>query len=222
VSGLRIVIIAKAPAPGLAKTRLIPALGPERAALLARRMLLHTVREARAAAVGAVELCVSPSVGDPLWATLDPLPEVVWSEQVQGDLGARMTDVAARTLASDQRVVLVGTDCPELQAEDFRAAASALENHDSALRPTADGGYALLALRRFHASLFEDIPWSTGEVAHITLARLSGLGWTVHLGAQVHDIDEPGDLAWLPPGWDPRENSACKHSPGVRDSLATD
>jgi uncharacterized protein len=90
------------------------------------------------------------------------------------------------------------------------------------MRPTADGGYALLALGRYHASLFEDIPWSTDEVARITLARLSGLGWTVHLGAQVHDIDEPGDLDCLPPGWDPRANAGCKDSDGVRDSLATD
>ena len=212
MSGLLIVIMAKAPAPGLAKTRLIPALGPERAALLARRMLLHTIREAQAANVGAVELCASPAVTDPLWCTLDPLPAVAWTTQVQGDLGERMANAAARTLAGGLGVLLVGTDCPKLQAEDFRAAAHALGQHDAVLRPTADGGYALLALGRYHPSLFEDIPWSTDEVARITLARLSGLGWTVHLGAKVRDIDEPGDLDFLPPGWDPRANAGCKDS----------
>jgi len=56
----RIVIFAKAPVAGLAKTRLIPALGAETAARLARRMLLHTLHEASEAAVGQVELCVTP------------------------------------------------------------------------------------------------------------------------------------------------------------------
>ena len=57
----RIIIFAKAPQPGLAKTRLIPALGAEGAAELAQLMLLHTVNEALAANIAIVELCVTPS-----------------------------------------------------------------------------------------------------------------------------------------------------------------
>ena len=63
---VRIVIIAKAPVPGLAKTRLIPALGAQGAALLARRMFEHSVRAALDARVGTVELCVTP--GPQAWA----------------------------------------------------------------------------------------------------------------------------------------------------------
>src|ERR1700719_312789 len=62
MSETRIIIFAKAPQPGLAKTRLIPALGAERAAELALRMLRVTLAEARQAALGPVELCVTPEI----------------------------------------------------------------------------------------------------------------------------------------------------------------
>jgi hypothetical protein len=63
----RVVVFAKAPLPGRAKTRLIPALGAEGAARLARRMLGHALAQAMAARVGAVELCMSPGPEDAAW-----------------------------------------------------------------------------------------------------------------------------------------------------------
>src|SRR5690606_40367434 len=57
VSALRIIVFAKAPRPGLAKTRLIPALGAAGAATLAARMLAHTLDQTLASGVGVVELC---------------------------------------------------------------------------------------------------------------------------------------------------------------------
>ena len=73
---VRIVIIAKAPRPGYAKTRLIPALGAQGAAALAQRMLRHAVSIALDAGVGPVELCAAPNRQDPAWAAL-ALPVMV-------------------------------------------------------------------------------------------------------------------------------------------------
>jgi hypothetical protein len=197
----RIVVFAKAPVAGLAKTRLIPALGAEGAARLARRMLLHTLQEASAAAVGPVELCVTPHPSDPVWQGLPPLEDVCWTEQVVGDLGVRMADAARRASAVSEHVLLIGTDCLQLDAMHLRRATELLLDSDAVLYPTFDGGYALLGLRRFDPRPFEQIPWSTAEVADRTIDRVRGLGWSLTVGGMLHDIDEPEDLRWLPDGW---------------------
>lgn len=197
----RVVIIAKAPLAGFAKTRLTPALGAEGAARLARRMFERAARTALEARVGAVELCVTPAPDHPVWKTLDLPDGLEWSEQGDGDLGARMARAAARTSAAGQAALLIGTDCPGLTALHLRMAAEALVDHDAALVPTVDGGYALLGLRRFHPCLFAHMPWSTDAVAFETLCRIGRLGWNVKSARPLHDIDEPEDLAWLPTGW---------------------
>jgi rSAM/selenodomain-associated transferase 1 len=201
LSATRIVIFAKAPLAGHAKTRLAPVLGAEGAAQLARRMLLHTVQEALAAAVGPVELCVTPSPSDAAWGVWLEVEGVEWAAQVAGDLGARMADAARRALVSGEPVLLIGTDCPSLDAVLLRRAAESLQDHDAVLYPTHDGGYALLGLRRFDARLFEQMPWSTGEVTERTVERVRDLGWSLAVGDTLHDIDEPADLRWLPHDW---------------------
>jgi len=82
---VRIVLFAKAPLPGLAKTRLIPALGALGAAELARRMLKHAVTQALAAEVGPVELCVTPFHQESTWQSLGIPAAVTWSDQGEGD-----------------------------------------------------------------------------------------------------------------------------------------
>lgn len=198
---MRIIIFAKAPIAGLAKTRLIPALGAERAAQLARRMLLHTLREAREADVGPVEMCVTPGLADPAWSSLPPIQGILWSEQPEGDLGVRLARTTARAIETGERVLLVGSDCPQLDARRLQQAAAQLSYADSVLLPTFDGGYALLGLQRFHHEIFDRIPWSTAEVAAVTCRRIRSLGWSLSVGSALHDIDEPADLQWLPESW---------------------
>lgn len=198
---VRTLIFAKAPKPGLAKTRLIPALGAEGAAWLARQMLEYTLANATAAALGPVELCMTPAPEAPEWrCTLAP-PGVEVSDQGEGDLGARLARAAQRSIAAGEAVLLIGTDCPELTPACLRDAAEALHRVGAVIHPTTDGGYALLGLTRTDPCLFSDIAWSTDAVAAVTLARLSQLGWPVCVASQLHDIDEPGDLIQLPAEW---------------------
>ncbi len=184
----RILVFAKAPVPGRVKTRLIPALGAEGAAALARKMLERTVEEALATGL-AVELC-----GEPDAARWHPeRPGLARTKQGEGDLGERLTRAAERVLG-DEPVLLIGADCPELDRARLRAAATALEDHDATIHPARDGGYALLGLRRFDPSLFEEVAWSTPVVAEQTIASIEALGWTLHLGDTLRDVDEPEDL----------------------------
>lgn len=198
---IRTIIFAKAPRPGLAKTRLIPALGAKGAAWLARRMLEHTLANAMAAALGPVELCMTPAPKAPEWRDISAPPGVEVSDQGTGDLGARLARAAQRSIAAGDAVLLIGTDCPALTPACLRAAAAALLRVGAVIHPTADGGYALLGLTRTDPRLFANIVWSTPTVAAATLARLDQLGWPVCVAAQLHDIDEPGDLIRLPAAW---------------------
>lgn len=221
----RILVFAKAPQPGQVKTRLIPALGADGAAALARRMLQHTLAEALAAGIGPVELCASPGVAHSDWLGV-PLPTgIECSEQGSGDLGERLARASRRVFDSTSRRVfdsnsrrvldsptdralqtssaamLIGTDCPALDAAALRQAELQLAQHDAVLIPATDGGYCLLGIKRHDDSLFSAMPWSTSAVANITLQRCAALGWQLWQGAPLTDIDEPADMAALPPGW---------------------
>lgn len=197
---VRIILFAKAPQPGFAKTRLIPALGAAGAAALARHMLLCTLDEALAAGIGSVELCATPAIDDAAWRDTHLPDGIEISDQGAGDLGARMARAAERAVARGEAVVLIGADCVEMSADVLREAAQALHENAAVIHCTRDGGYALLGLAQFSALLFSDMPWSTDAVAGITISRIGRLDWKVHVGRMLHDVDEPQDLKLLTGG----------------------
>jgi len=204
-----VIVFAKAPVPGLAKTRLMPALGVEGAAALAARMLRHTVGQAVAAGLGPVELCVTPDEGHPLLRAAAAACGATLAAQGPGDLGERMHRALARHLARPGRALLIGTDAPALDAAALRQAAQALAGHDAVFVPALDGGYALVGLRRAEARCFAGMTWSHARVMADTRVRLrrAGLRWAEL--APVADIDEPADLQHLPPGWQPAAEPAA-------------
>jgi len=199
-----IVIFAKAPEPGQAKTRLIPALGAIGAAQLARRMLAYTLRQAVAAGAESVELCMTPASDDAHWSGVDLPSGVIRTAQGDGDLGEKMGRAVERvTAANRQAAVLIGTDCPALDASQLAEAARQLASHDAVLIPAADGGYVLIGLKAPCPEIFTGMAWSTSSVAVETLRRMALLGLSVWVGPVLHDIDEPADLAHLPNGLKP-------------------
>lgn len=195
----RVIVFAKAPLPGFAKTRLIPALGAEGAARLARKMLDATLAVALAARIGPVELCAVPPIADPAWRGIALPAGVEFTAQGDGDLGRRLARAAARSPGGGERALLVGTDCPRMSPAVLREAAGRLREVDAVIHPSADGGYVLLGLARFSPRLFDAIAWSTPTVAATTIARIQALGWSLAVGETLHDIDEPADLCGLDP-----------------------
>lgn len=198
---LRIIIFAKCPQPGFAKTRLIPALGEAGAAQLATRMFDAAIAKANEAGIGAVELCVTPDVTDRAWREMKWPPDLTVTSQGDGDLGARMARAAKRAIDRGEAPLLIGTDCIELDVARIREAGKALSRAGVVINPTFDGGYALLGLTHFHPTLFADIAWSTDTVAQTTIDRIAALGWPLRIGDKLHDIDEVADLVWLPEDW---------------------
>lgn len=192
----RIAVFAKAPVPGQAKTRLIPALGPDGAARLHARLVTHTLTTVSAAALGPVTLWCAPDTGHPYFDDLAQRFGVTREVQRGADLGERMFH-AFEHQTPHVPLLLIGTDCPALGADTLRTAAHALMNDDAVFVPAEDGGYALIGLNHPERSLFEDIPWGSGAVMSRTrdALRRAGLRWTEL--DPLWDVDRPEDLPRL-------------------------
>ena len=200
-----VIVMAKAPVAGYAKTRLIPALGADGAARLAQRFLLETVRQAMASGVGEVELCCAPDRHHPAFAEIASQAGLALTDQGGGDLGARMARAIDRRLGAGlgvgNRAILIGTDVPALDADVLRRAQQALADHDAVFAPTLDGGYALIGLRQPAAPLFDAMPWSTDQVMAVTRGRMLALGLRHVELPMLADVDEPADLVHVPAQW---------------------
>jgi uncharacterized protein len=203
-----VIVMAKAPVAGYAKTRLMPALGSAGAAALARRLLQHAVTQALMADVGLVNLCCAPDAAHPAFRDLfasHAFQGLLRSDQGTGDLGARMHRAFEQALGHADRpsvgALMIGTDAPALDALVLQEAAVALRTVDVVLVPALDGGYALIGLRQPQPSLFEGMVWSTPDVMHHTRERLHRAGLHHAELAPVADIDEPADLVHVPSDW---------------------
>ena len=195
-----IAVLAKAPAPGLAKTRLIPALGAQGAAALAARLLEHASAQAVAAALGPVTLWATPDLLHPLWPRLQQSLGLALALQPDGDLGRRMAHAFCSTSGP---LLLTGTDIPGLDAAVLGEAAARLASHDAVFVPALDGGYGLVGLRQATPAtlqaLFDGMTWSTPTVMAVTRQRLAAAGLRHAELPALPDIDEPDDLRHLPP-----------------------
>lgn len=198
-----VVIMAKAPVAGLAKTRLIPALGAAGAAALAERMLAHAAQVAAGATPDTLEVCTTPDMAHPAFERLARDHRLQLALQGDGDLGQRMHRAFVRVLALHDYAVMIGTDAPSLDTTCLRQALRALAEHDAVFVPALDGGYALIGLRQPQACLFDGMAWSTAEVMSNTRSRMKATGLRWAELPPVPDIDEPADLVHLPAGWLP-------------------
>jgi rSAM/selenodomain-associated transferase 1 len=202
-SDCSVIVFAKAPIPGYAKTRLAKKIGDQAAAKLAARMLAEAVKSAVEADLGPVELCCSPDATHAAFGALETAyhGRVTLSEQGEGNLGVRMQRALQRTLHKHPRALLIGTDAPGLDAATLRTAAAALQTRPAVFAPTFDGGYALVGLSQEIPGLFDDINWSTDQVMLQTRARLATAQLQVAELAHLHDVDEAQDLIHVPGTW---------------------
>ena len=190
-----IAILAKAPVPGFAKTRLAPVLGPERAARLQARLIVRTVETACAAVTGPVTLWAAPNPDHMLFMALAARDGLRLARQPDGDIGARML---AAMEAAHGPALIIGTDCPALTPDHLRRAAAVLRDGcDAVLVPAEDGGYVLIGLNQPQPRLFVDMTWSVPTVAEETRRRLAAGGLTFRELPTLWDLDVPSDLPRL-------------------------
>lgn len=200
-----ILFFTKYPTPNFAKTRLIPSEGPEGAADVSRKLTERTMRALRqyknAHSDTAIYLhyAAPPDVKEEAFVEwLGKEDAEVLVKQMIGDLGDKMLAAFNFSFSKGaQRVVVVGSDCPELSADILSQAFTSLSECDLTVGPALDGGYYLLGMNRLQPSLFRDVPWSTSEVLAKTLSIAKEQGITVKKLTPLRDIDTPEDLEYL-------------------------
>lgn len=183
-SEVSLLVIAKEPRPGHAKTRLIPALGAEGAAIVATACLTDTLNAVAEVPAARRVLVLDGEPGD--WLP-DASFEIV--PQRPGDLGARLAGAFEDSGAAP--ALLVGMDTPQINAGLLEAGIAALcaDGTDAVLGPASDGGYWAIGLRRSDRQVFEGVPMSSDRTGTLQRERLDELGLSWSELEQLRDID---------------------------------
>jgi rSAM/selenodomain-associated transferase 1 len=192
----RILIFARAPLAGEVKTRLIPVLGKEGAARLQARLLEQILGMALESRLAPVQLWCTPDTTHPLFQKAE-LEGVSLYTQQGDDLGQRMQHALDSALQEGGQAVLIGTDCPLMDAGYLAAAIEALCGHEVVLGPAEDGGYVLLGVNRAGIDIYRGIEWGSDQVMQQTRALLQQAGIDWQELATLWDVDRPEDLSRL-------------------------
>lgn len=192
----QLIVFTRYPEPGSVKTRLIPALGEERATALHRWMAMRT-RDAAKTVVDrrSVSLVTWFTGGskDAMAAWLGG--DLVFEAQGDGDLGRRLCRAFEASFATGyRRVVAIGTDCPGLTGASIEEAFDRLKESDLVLGPAEDGGYYLIGLSRHLPGIFDAVPWGTDRVLAQTRRIAEDLRVGISMLGPLRDIDRPEDL----------------------------
>ncbi len=219
-----LVVFARYPEVGKCKTRLIAAVGPQGAADLHEKMTRHTLawarqlsrgwsagktgqEEPRATTLPAMQPHVEVRFAGGNAAGMRQLfgDDLSYVPQGEGDLGRKMRSaVECHLSAGAKRVVVVGTDCPQLTAPYIRAAYERLNTHSVCIAPAYDGGYTAIGIRcdagcsqreTVLNTLFDGIDWGSQRVLNQTVAGLSRIEATFSLLPVLSDVDYPEDLS---------------------------
>lgn len=193
-----LILFLKYPEKGKVKTRLSKDIGEEKAVAIYKRLVSHTLK-----------------VAYEIFDSLDVLifytggkSNSEWNQyardvfiQEGNDLGERMLNAFLKVeeLGYKKRVV-IGSDCPGLQSRMILETLEGLDYSELVIGPAEDGGYYLMGMCKTHASLFQDIEWSTAHVLSDTLHIANRLGLGIEFLETLNDIDVQADLAgheWL-------------------------
>lgn len=190
------MVFARFPEPGAVKTRMIPALGAEGAKKLHAALTQRTLETARQLSKQVpcdVDVRVAGGAPNAMRDLFGPACSYV--AQVGADLGERLEAAVRESFAEGvERVLVVGTDCPDLDSSLLQEAFHALHEADLVLGPAVDGGYYLIGLRTLQPELFRNIAWGSESVLNQTLAVARKLKLKVHRLRPLSDIDYAEDL----------------------------
>ena len=195
-------IICKAPRAGTSKTRLIPILGPDRAAQASRcflRDIAATIQSLPPGLAARGFMVFAPANAEAELRRFMP-PEFGAMCQHHAGLGEVLLHASAGLLAQGHDgVLLVNGDSPTLPASLLAEAVTILRQPGDRVvfGPAVDGGYYLVGLKQAHRQLFADIDWSTPQVLAQSLQRAAVIGLPAVLLTKWYDVDDGTDLDWL-------------------------
>ena len=193
MSTRQLIVFYRNPELGKVKTRLAASLGDELALAVYLRLAAYTREQVKAVQADKQVYYSDFMDTEDLWT------ECQKSLQLGTDLGQRMLNAFQNSFSKGyQKVCIIGTDCPYLKADHIHEAFQQLQKHDVVIGPALDGGYYLLAMRKFYPELFQNKSWSTSQVLQATMNDVIRLGLSCHLLEELSDVDEEKDL---PENW---------------------
>ncbi len=204
-----IILFTRAPVPGQTKTRLMPFLSGKDCAAVHSEF----IRNASCACQGVdadllVYYTLPDQVQSPIKDKLYGEPLAYLMKLVKGakgfypqkgeGLGQRMCQAFEESFGLGyERVLLTGTDIPQITADIFRQSFENLEDCDVVVNPTEDGGYYLIGLKAARDDIWDVAHYGTNTVFQDTLCELEKAGLRVCVGQVLRDIDTKEDLmAW--------------------------
>lgn len=190
----KLLVFTKSPILGEVKTRLQPDYSVEQSLIIHKKLMLNTLELTKELTAFDVELCCAPDRNSLFFLNCENNFPITLSNQQGTDLGERMAFSISVALQTNEKVIVIGTDCPDISKDYIVQAFDALNDHDAVIGPAADGGYVLLGLRKFSLDLFTNISWGSDEVLEQTLKVLNDLSWSHQELGIMHDLDRPEDL----------------------------
>ena len=191
------VIMAKRPAVGRTKTRLIPPLTPREAATLYEALLRDTIALVAGLEHTQPAIAVTPPEATADFRRISPSGTLLVPVAGQ-NIGDCLSQVLAQLLSRGHRgVFAVNSDGPSLPSVYLQGAIALLADVDVVLGPSEDGGYYLIGLKHPHPGLFSGVEWSTERVTVQTLERAESLGLLVAQLPPWYDVDTAADLERL-------------------------
>jgi hypothetical protein len=186
-----LIVFVRKPELGKVKTRLAATVGNAAALDIYKKLLQHTF-----------ELTQATTTDKFIFYAGEIVEEDIWREkrytkllQQETDLGGRMKAAFHTVFQSGyDKVVIIGSDCPQLTPSHLADAFKALNQVDIVIGPASDGGYYLLGMKKLQGQLFQGIEWSTPTVFAKTEKIINQLGCSYHALETLTDVDEEKDL----------------------------
>jgi rSAM/selenodomain-associated transferase 1 len=186
-----LIIFVRHPELGKVKTRLAKVIGDHKALYVYNLLLAHTRQITIPLNCRKFIYYTDQVIEHDIWT----FPGYTKRQQFGEDLGARMSNAFKELFDQGfKRVMIIGSDCYQLQTTALEQAVNALADNDVVIGPTFDGGYYLLGANRYVPELFTDKAWSTDQVTNQTIATVTRLALTYGLLQKLHDVDEATDL----------------------------
>jgi len=188
-----ILIFLKTPVPGQAKTRLAAGVGEHQAIEIYQRLVHHQM--AALPPDWPVEVHFTPAHEEPLMrAWVGEETNRRFFAQAEGALGERLIHASRAAFSRGaEAVILMGGDCPEIDATLLTAATDLLADRTAVMGPTYDGGYYLLGIARPEMAFFDHEDWGTPAVADRTRAIARRIGWKLAELQLLRDVDTAED-----------------------------
>ncbi|RYM32123.1 glycosyltransferase [Brumimicrobium glaciale] len=186
-----LIIMTKNPELGKCKTRLAKTLGDKKALEIYIKLIDYTAKIAKEVEADKFIYSTDVLTDSKRWEC----PNTFFSIQSKGDLGERMNNAVQNVLNQGyEKIIILGSDCAEINSSDINSAFDQLNNHDYILGPALDGGYYLIGMKEVSPTLFHDMIWSTEHVLSDSISRIKAKNSSYFLLEEKSDIDFEEDL----------------------------